>query len=69
MWEVIIRFEPGLLLDITPGANFAVIFAFALSLGVLAGAFYNALRFRVRSLNRLLAVMFAGRATRLVWEQ
>jgi len=44
-------------------------FAFALCLGALAGVFTNALRSRVRFLNRLSAVMFAGLAARLVWDR
>ena len=44
-------------------------FAFALSLGALAGIFTNALKSRVRFLNRLSAVMFAGLAARLVWDR
>ncbi|MEL7014134.1 MAG: LysE family translocator, partial [Pseudomonadota bacterium] len=44
-------------------------FAFALSLGALAGVFTSVLKSRVRFLNRLSAVMFAGLAARLVWDR
>ncbi|MEM9239330.1 MAG: LysE family translocator [Pseudomonadota bacterium] len=44
-------------------------FAFALSLGALAGIFTNVLKSRARFLNRLSAVMFAGLAARLVWDR
>lgn len=51
------------------GVFMAFGFAFALSLGALAGAFSNALKARARLLNRLSAVMFAGLAARLVWDR
>lgn len=51
------------------GVFMAFGFAFALSLGALAGAFSNALKSRARLLNRLSAVMFAGLAARLVWDR
>lgn len=52
------------------GGIFAMVgFAFALSLGALAGIFTNALKARVRFLNRLSAIMFAGLAARLVWDR
>jgi threonine/homoserine/homoserine lactone efflux protein len=52
------------------GGIFTVVgFAFALSLGALAGTFSNALKSRVRFLNRLSADMFAGLAARLVLER
>ena len=44
-------------------------FAFALSLGALAGVFTNVLKSRARFLNRFSAVMFAGLAARLVWDR
>ncbi|MEO1283777.1 MAG: LysE family translocator, partial [Pseudomonadota bacterium] len=44
-------------------------FAFALSLGALAGVFTNVLKSRARFLNRFAAVMFAGLAARLVWDR
>ena len=44
-------------------------FAFALSLGSLAGVFTNVLKSRARFLNRFSAVMFAGLAARLVWDR
>ncbi|MEO0751971.1 MAG: LysE family translocator [Pseudomonadota bacterium] len=51
------------------GIFMGVGFAFALSLGALAGASSNALKTRAGMLNRLSAVMFAGLAVRLVWDR
>ncbi|MEO0772553.1 MAG: LysE family translocator [Pseudomonadota bacterium] len=51
------------------GIFLGVGFAFALTLGALAGAFSNALKTRARTLNRLSAVIFAGLAARLVWDR
>ncbi|MEL6691371.1 MAG: LysE family transporter, partial [Pseudomonadota bacterium] len=51
------------------GIFLGVGFAFALTLGALAGAFSNALKTRARTINRLSAVMFAGLAARLVWDR
>lgn len=52
------------------GGLFTVVgFAFALSLGALAGVFSNVLKSRARFLSRLSAFMFAGLAARLVWDR
>ncbi len=52
------------------GGVFMIVgFAFALSLGALAGAFSNALRKHTKLLNRLSAVMFTGLAARLIWDR
>ncbi|WGI22331.1 LysE family translocator [Amylibacter sp. IMCC11727] len=41
-------------------------FAFSLSLGVAAGVFSNALRARVKTLNKITALLFGGLAAKLV---
>ncbi|MDB4558650.1 LysE family translocator [Amylibacter sp.] len=41
-------------------------FAFSLSLGVAAGVFSNALRARVKILNKITAILFGGLAAKLV---
>ena len=41
-------------------------FAFSLSLGVAAGVFSNALRTRVKILNKITAILFGGLAAKLV---
>ena len=41
-------------------------FAFSLSLGAAAGVFSNALRIRVKILNKITAIMFGGLAAKLV---
>lgn len=52
------------------GGVFMIVgFAFALSLGALAGAFSHALKSRARLLGRISAVMFTGLAARLIWDR
>lgn len=65
MWEILTSFDPavlsvfiaaGLVLNITLAADFL----FVLVLGFAAGLFANALRSKVKILNKISAIMFGG---------